>query len=88
MSLPTFSFLVQLDYDIFCSAEYLPLTFDLNDFKSRVNRHLYILVVSNQLFYMIFTFVFLFFCNSMPFDGHAVLRGVDYNFSIKLNGGL
>ena len=43
MSMPTVSFLAQLDYRILC-LECVPLTYDLNGFKSEINRHLLIVL--------------------------------------------
>ena len=40
MSMSTVSFLAQLDYGILCLLSSFPLTYDLDGFKSRINRHL------------------------------------------------
>ena len=63
----------------FQPAECFRLTFDLNRFKSRINRPL----SSLNSFYTAFLFAFnissFFFCNSMPRSSSSALNGVNPN---------
>ena len=54
-------------------AECFPLTYDLNSFKSRVNRHLFNRHLSKKISSTIFIF-FFFFCNAIPCRGCSALH--------------
>ena len=54
-------------------AECFPLTYDLNSFKSRVNRHLFNRHLSKKISSTIFIF-FFFFCNAIPCSGCSALH--------------
>ena len=54
-------------------AECFPLTYDLNSFKSRVNRHLFNRHLSKKISSTIFIFIF-FFCNAIPCRGCSALH--------------
>ena len=53
-----------------------PLTYDLNGFKSRINRHL---LTAGSFFLHVSTFMGFFSCNSMPRSGCSALPGVNPN---------
>ena len=53
-----------------------PLTYDLNGFKSRINRHL---LTAGSFFLHVSTFMCFFSCNSMPRSGCSALHGVNHN---------
>ena len=57
MSMSTVSFFTQLDSAIL-PTEYLPLTYDLNGFKSRINRH----ILTIDSFYGDFLYALIFLC--------------------------
>ena len=63
----------------FSAYRMLPLTYDLNGFKSRFNTHL--LTVGSFATDLLYALIFLcfFFCNSMPCSGCLALCGVNPN---------
>ena len=63
----------------FLHIEYFPLTYNLNGFKSRINRHL--LTVGSSLRDFLYALIFMCFfsCNSMLCSGCSVLYGVNPN---------
>ena len=68
MSISTVSFLAELDWNSL-PIECFPLTYDLNGFKSRINRHLLNVGFFSTDFLYSLIFLCLFFCNSMPCSG-------------------
>ena len=63
--------------------ECFPLTYDLSGFKSRINRHLLLWILSKQISCMPLHFCASFSHNSMPRCGCSALHGV--NYSLKKN---
>ena len=59
-AMPTVSFLTQLDSGNFLLAECFPLTYDLNSFTSRINRHI-LFLCSFYLFLFLFNLFLLYF---------------------------
>ena len=60
--------------------EFFPLTYDLNGFKSRMNRHLLTVILSKHISCMLYFFRASFSCISMPCSGCWTLHGVNPNF--------
>ena len=58
-------------------VECFPLTYDLNGFKSRINRHL--LTVDSFQRDFLFVLILIFSCNSMSCSGCLALHGVNPN---------
>ena len=61
--------------------ECFPLIYDLNGFKSRINRHLfYLQVLLKQISCMLSSLCISFSCNYMPRSGCSALHGVNANY--------
>ena len=73
MSMSTVSFSRTPRFWYSLHAECFPLTYDLNSFKSRVNRHLFNRHLSKKISSTIFIF-FFFFCNAIPCRGCSALH--------------
>ena len=59
--------------------EFSPLIYDLSGFKSRINRHLLLQVLSKHIFCMLQSFCDSFSCKSMPHSGCSASHGVNPN---------
>ena len=72
-----FSCTARLRY--YLPRECFPLTYNLNGFKSRINRHLLTVSSFSIDFLWILIFLYFFFCNSMYCSGCSALHEVDPN---------
>ena len=78
MSMLTVFFLGQFEPGfISLPIKRFPLNYDLNGFKYKVSKHLYLWVLSKQLPFMLFISSSSFFCNFLSCRGCSVLHGMN-----------